>query len=422
MARMNETEYLIVGAGGAGAATAYQLAKRGASVTLLEQFAIGHDRGSSQGHSRIFRFAYDIPDYARMAMRSLQSWRALEADCGESLLRVTGGLDLGPVGSQSLERTASSMTAVGAKFERLDAEALMRRFPQWRVPDDWLGLHSLDAGILNPTHCVEVIAGMARAHGARILEHTAVTKVHLDSQPRVETNRGVFAAKKVIFTAGAWLPELFPELRMPVTVTLESGVFFRPHNLEDFLPERFPIFLSHNLVTENTGPEDTGPENTGPENTGPENTGAENTGVVSRWDRAQAYGFPVFGLPGVKIGLHQSGETVRASSRGYDVSDQTLGFLEAWLKRHLPAAAGPMMHSKTCLYANTPGEDFLIDTHAGLTPGGSSDVILASPCSGHGFKFVPFLGELIADLAQGQKHEFHLERFKAKHALSIPVS
>ncbi len=399
---MNETEYLIIGAGGAGVATAYALAKRGVSVTLLEQFAVGHDRGSSQGHSRIFRFAYDMPDYARMAMRSLRSWRALEADCGESLLTITGGLDLGPAGSESLQSTLQTMTAVGAQFESLDAGELMRRFPQWHVPDDWAGLHSVDAGILNPTRCVEVIAGMARAHGAKILEHTTVTKVHTDArdggQPRVETNRGVFAAKKLIVTAGAWLPELFPEFAMPVTVTLESGVFFRPHKLEDFLPERFPIFLSHNLV--------------------PENTGSEETESVSRWDRAQAYGFPVFGLPGVKIGLHQSGETVQASSRGYEVSDRTLEFLEAWMKRHLPGAAGPMMHSKTCLYANTPGEDFLIDTHAGFVPGGSSDVILASPCSGHGFKFVPFLGELIADLAQDRKHEFHLERFQAKHALA----
>jgi sarcosine oxidase len=116
--------------------------------------------------------------------------------------------------------------------------------------------------------------------------------------------------------------------------------------------------------------------------------------------------------------LHQSGETVQASARGYDVSDRTLGMLEAWIAQHLPDAAGPMMHAKTCLYANTPGHDFLIDTHAGFVPGGSSDVILASPCSGHGFKFVPFLGELIADLAQERKHEFHLERFQAKHALA----
>ena len=398
MTRMNETEYLIVGAGGAGAATAYALAKRGASVTLLEQFAIGHDRGSSQGHSRIFRFAYETLEYSRLAMRSLGSWRSLEADCGQSLLTMTGGLDLGPADSQSLERTAAGMTGAGASFDRLDSRELMRRFGQWRVPDDWAGLHSVDAGILNPTHCVEVIAGMARAHGASILEHTTVTKVHTAAEsvlgPRVETNRGVFSAKKVIFTAGAWLPELFPELRMPVSVTLESGVFFRPFKPEAFVPDRFPIFISHNNVAES----------------------------ASRFDRGQPYGFPIFGLPGVKIGLHQSGETVRASARGFDVSDQTLAMLEAWMVRYLPDAAGPMMHAKTCLYANTPGHDFLIDTHAGFVPGGSGDVILASPCSGHGFKFVPFLGELIADLAQGQKHEFHLERFQAKHALAIPVS
>jgi sarcosine oxidase len=394
MARMNESEYLIVGAGGAGLATAYALAKRGAQVTLLEQFGIGHDHGSSQGHSRIFRFAYDELEYSRLAMQSLNSRKSLEADCGETLLTMTGGLDLGPVDSASLERTAAGMTGAGAKFDRLDSRELMKRFPQWRVPDDWVGLHSTDAGILNPTHCVEVIAGMARAHGAKILEHTTVTKIHTDSQPRVETNRGIFTAKKVIFTAGAWLPELFPELRMPMNVTLESGVFFRPLKPENFLPERFPIFISHNNVPES----------------------------ALRLDRAQPYGFPIYGLPGVKIGLHQSGETVQASARGYDVSDQTLGMLEAWMAQHLPDAAGPMMHAKTCLYANTPGHDFLIDTHAGFVPGGSSDVILASPCSGHGFKFVPFLGELIADLAQDQKHEFHLERFQAKHALLTPAS
>jgi sarcosine oxidase len=391
---MTESEFLIVGAGGAGAATAYALAKRGASVTLLEQFAVGHDRGSSQGHSRIFRFAYENLEYSRLAMQSLKSWRSLEADCGESLLTMTGGLDLGPANSPSLERTAAGMTGAGARFDRLDSRELMRRFPQWRVPDDWAGLHSVDAGILNPTHCVEVIAGMARAHGAKILEHTMVSKIHTDggstNGPRVETNRGIFAAKKVIFTAGAWLPELFPELQMPVNVTLESGVFFRPLKPEAFMPDRFPIFISHNAVPES----------------------------ALRFDRGQPYGFPIFGLPGVKIGLHQSGETVQASTRGFDVSDQTLAMLEAWMAQHLPDAAGPMMHAKTCLYANTPGHDFLIDTHAGFVPGGSSDVILASPCSGHGFKFVPFLGELIADLAQDRKHKFHLERFKAKHALA----
>jgi sarcosine oxidase len=395
---MNESEFLIVGAGGAGLATAYALAKRGAQVTLLEQFGIGHDQGSSQGHSRIFRFAYDELEYSRLAMQSLHSWKSLEADCGETLLTMTGGLDLGPADSASLERTAAGMTGAGAKFDRLDSRELMRRFPQWRVPDDWAGLHSTDAGVLNPTHCVEVIAGMARAHGAKILEHTTVSKVLMDSQPRVETNRGIFTAKKIIFTAGAWLPELFPELRMPINVTLESGVFFRPLKPEAFAPDRFPIFISHNTTPES----------------------------ASRFERAQPYGFPIFGLPGVKIALHQSGETVQASARGYDVSDRTLAMLEAWIAQHLPDAAGPMMHAKTCLYANTPGHDFLIDTHAGFVAGGSSssdargshDVILASPCSGHGFKFVPFLGELIADLAQDRKHEFHLERFQAKHALA----
>ena len=271
-----EFECIVIGAGAAGASAAYQLAKRGKRVLLLEQYAVGHDRGASQGHSRIFRFAYDSADYARVAMRSLVSWRNLEADAGLKLLTMTGGLDVGAAGAASLEATAQGMSIAGASFERLTSSELMRQFPQWRVPENWVALHSSDAGILNPTHCIEVIAGMARAYGATLLEHTIVSKLELETNT-VVTSKGSFSADKIIVAAGAWLPELMPNLNLNLQITLESGVFFRPKNLEMFMPERFPLFIEHRIVT---------PE-------------------MARFDAAQAYGFPVYGLPGVKIGLHQ---------------------------------------------------------------------------------------------------------------------
>ena len=380
----HEFEFIVIGAGAAGASTAYQLAKRGRSVLLLEQYAIAHDRGSSHGHSRIFRFAYDSADYARMAMRSLTSWRELEADAGLKLLTMTGGLDLGVAGAASLEATAQGMTAVGARFERLSSSELMNRFPQWRVPEDWVGLYSQDAGILNPTHCIEVIAGMARAHGAQVLEYTNVLKLELDSNT-VVTNQGNFSSDKIIVAAGAWLPELLPNLNQKLEITLESGVFFRPKNLEPFMPERFPIFIEHRDVTPDT----------------------------NRFDAAQAYGFPVFGLPGVKVGLHHSGEIVGANARHFEVSTRTLETLQAWMTKHLPDAAGEIIHTKTCLYSNTKNHDFLIDWHSSLKAGGSSKVLIASPCSGHGFKFAPFMGELLADMVTNKPNPFELERFRA---------
>jgi sarcosine oxidase len=380
----HEFECIVIGAGAAGASTAYQLAKRGKSVLLLEQYAIGHDRGASQGHSRIFRFAYDNADYAKMAMRSLTSWRKLEADAGLNLLTMTGGLDVGVAGAASLEATAQGMSSAGASFERLTSSELMRRFGQWHVPENWVALHSQDAGILNPTHCIEVIAGMARAYGATVLEHTTVQKLELDTNT-VVTSRGSFSSDKIIVAAGAWLPELIPNLNLNLEITLESGVFFRPKNLAMFMPERFPLFIEHRMTTPQT----------------------------ERFDAAQAYGFPIFGLPGVKIGLHHSGEIVTASNRHFEVSQRTLETLQTWMLEHLPDAAGEIIHAKTCLYSNTKNHDFLIDWHSAFDPEGSSDVLIASPCSGHGFKFAPFMGELLADMVTNQGNPFQLERFGA---------
>jgi sarcosine oxidase len=397
-----KTEYdcIIIGAGAAGAATAYQLSKRGKSVLLLEQFALGHDRGSSHGHSRIFRFAYGTLEYSRMAVQALQSWRALEADSGETLLTMTGGLDLGPQDSSTLRGTMQGMTAANNAFETLEALELSKRFPQWRIPNDWLAVHSVDAGILNPSQAVEIATAMARTYGATVLEHTTVTKIHGESagqSPRVETNRGVFSAKKIVVTAGGWLPELFPTLRLPVQVTLEDVVYFRPSKLQDFLPERFPIFIGHQANADSNNPSDRLPEKS--------------------LEKKQPYGFPAFGLPGIKVGLHLAGPVVQASNRDYMPSEQSQKTIEAWLGRYLPGALGPVMLSKTCLYSTTPTNDFLIDTHAGCVAGGFEDVILASPCSGHGFKFMPLLGEMIADLVQGDSNTYWFERFQANKAL-----
>lgn len=374
-----EFEYIVIGAGGMGAASAYQLARRGASVALIERFQIGHDKGSSHGHSRIFRFAYDRPEYARMAREALRAWRELEVDAEEQLLTPTGGLDLGPEGTPSLESTARSLSAIGADYDALDAAELMRRFPQWRVPEHWMGVYSEDAGIVNPTETVEVLAAAAQAHGATLMEWTPVTRIHAGQSGSIEleTEAGTISCRKLIVAAGGWLNELMPELKLPLTVTLEASVFFRPQRIDEFRVGRFPIFIEHGSL---------------------------------------AYGFPVFGLPGVKIGLHHGGAVTTASARGFSVPPEVIENLRAFLEAHLPRAAGRVIQAKTCLYTNTPGTDFLIDTHANIVPGGSEDIIIASPCSGHGFKFVPLIGEVLADAAMGRAHPFWLPRFRSQVA------
>ncbi len=368
----SEFDVIVIGAGGAGSSAALELARRGQQVLLLEQFQIGHDRGSSHGHSRIFRFAYDEAEYATMAMTALGAWRDLEELSGERLLTMTGGLDLGRSGNASLERTAAGMTTAGASFERLSASELMRRFPQWHVPNDWVALHSPDAGIVNPTQTVEIMAALARAHGATVLERTPVTDLDLETLC-VTTSRGVFSATQIVIAAGAWLPRLVPELALPLTVTLESSVYFAPSNLEPFKPERFPVFISHESLE---------------------------------------YGFGAFGLPGVKVGLHQSGAEVNPETRGYEVAPQTISEIRGFLEARLPNQDWRLIAANTCLYTNTPSHDFILDAHPS-----HPDVLLVSPCSGHGFKFAPLIGTLVADKLVGQNNRYDLERFKLGSAL-----
>ncbi len=369
---MQSFDVIIIGAGAAGSSSALALAKGGKKVLLLEQFSVPHERGSSHGHSRIFRFAYDDPDYARLAMRSLAAWHELETETGQQVLDLFGGLDVGNSGNASLERTAQAMMEVGAAFERLDSSTLKERFPQWHVPSDWVGLYSLDAGIVMPSRAVELMVAQARVLGVTLLEHCEVLQIDV-AHNTVKTNQGVFTAAQIVIAAGAWLPKLVPALAPKLEVTLESVMYFAPKDLGLFMPQHFPIFIDHNSLV---------------------------------------YGFPVQGLPGVKLGFHQSGDVTNPETREFTVPQTTVTQAHNWLETHLPKQNWTLIQARTCLYTNTPSHDFILDSHPD-----SSRIMLVSPCSGHGFKFAAYIGQIVADKLNGIQNEFDLPRFKLTKAL-----
>jgi sarcosine oxidase len=217
---------------------------------------------------------------------------------------------------------------------------------------------------------VEVLMALAQTYGAEVREHTPVQRIEIvGGHPLIHTQTQTISADKVVVSAGAWLPKLVPQLQQKVEVALEATVFFKPQDLGLFSPERFPIFITH------------GPD--------------------------QSYGFPVYGLPGIKVALHHGGSSTTADSRGFDISDEYIQRLRAFIRQYLPQADGPAFGGRTCIYTNTANKDFILDHHPE-----SDQVIIASPCSGHGFKFVPVLGEIIADLAQGKQHPLWFERFR----------
>jgi sarcosine oxidase len=354
-------DVIVIGAGAMGSAAAYHLAKDGQRALLLEQFEIGHARGSSHGESRIFRYAYETLDYARLAMQCKPLWRALEAEAGEHLLLDCDQIDLADDADQHryVRAVAETLGQIGANFEVLPVDQVRRRYPQWRLSDDALVVLSLDSGILRATRCVQAMVAQAARCGAAVREREAVTKIVAEpGGVEVITTHGRCRATKLIITGGAWVNELLAHigLRLPIKVSLEQYAYFKPRDPAQFAPARFPIFI--------------------------------------HWrDHDAGYGFPVLDVPGVKIGFHHDQHFIQPSDDRAP-REECSQRLTAYAQRYLPDVGEPF-DATTCLYTTTPDEDFVIDLAPGLP-----NVAFCSACSGHGFKFAVGVGRALADLVQ----------------------
>ncbi|WP_045234523.1 N-methyl-L-tryptophan oxidase [Deinococcus pimensis] len=374
-------DVVVIGAGAAGLSSALELARRGMSVLVLEQFEIGHTRGSSHGPSRIFRLTYDHPAYVRLARRALARWRELEDESGEQLYWPTGILSLSAT-EQGISKLADAMEQTGAPFERLSAREVMRRWPQWRLPDGWHGLYSPDGGVVSPDVTLPVLARLARRRGVVIRERVHVEDVDLTepARPVVVTTRGRILAGHVVIGAGAWTRRFVEPWSAHLRVQENLTVFFRPRLPDMFGMGAFPLFIQE--------------------------------------DSDLTYGFPLFGEEGIKVALHARGPLVdpdlTSSHVGSVGDDERVARLRSWLRTYLPEAAGEVMSARACLYTLTPSEDFLVDTHPL-----SDRTVVASPCSGHGFKFTPVIGELVANRLQGREPDGDEALFLSRSALGL---
>jgi sarcosine oxidase len=359
---MSHYDVIVVGGGVMGCATAYQLAKRGRRVLLLEQFAIGHERGSSHGHSRIIRLAYDALDYVRLAQAAYPLWRALEQEAGAELMLTSGGLDFARPGTASFEATRDTLLMAGVIFEQLDRDAIAERFPQFQLPEDTIGIYQPDAGILNADLCVATLAAEARRRGAAL--HQNEPARHLAAAGdgvEVRTAAASYTADRLVVTAGSWARPLLCQLGLdlPLVVTQEQVGFFAPRDPQLFRPGRFPIFIHHIA------------------------------------DSTSTYGFPIYGLPAVKVAYHHGGAAVAPESEDRTLDSAQLEALRTYLVRWIPQAAGEQIFAQTCRYTNTPDQHFIIDRHPA-----HPQIVIGSPCSGHGFKFGVLIGAILADLAE----------------------
>ena len=359
VAGASEIDVVVVGAGLMGAATAWELTRRGRSVALVEAFEAGHTRGSSHGSSRIFRRAYPDPLYVRMTGQARELWRELEADSGADLLTETGGLDHGR--HRDPHAMAAGLRAEGVECEVLDAAAAAERWPQLRFTGPVL--YHPEAGVVDADATMAACVATAASRGAEVHTGTVVLGVDdLGGRVRVRTTGPDFTASSAVVAAGPWLPGLdlgitrpLKDILPPLRVTQQQVFHFRQRDPD----ERWPVFVhKHDLQT---------------------------FGLPSGSD-----GGPV---PAMKVAQHDGGTTTTAVDRTGVVDPAARERIVSHVQRWLPGLDPEPVAEATCLYTTTPTEDFVLDR--------VGSVVVVSPCSGHGAKFTPLIGSLAADLALG---------------------
>ena len=367
-------DIIIVGLGAMGSSAAYHLSRRGLRVLGLDRFGVGHTFGSSHGKSRIIREAYfENPLYVPLVQRAYECWADLEAQSGRRLLTSTGGLMMGPAAGTIVGGARASAVQHGLQFEELSAADIRKRFPAFRPAVDDVAIWEPRAGVLDPEAAIEAHLALARSHGAELHFDEPVQRwsEQRDGRITLQTATGTYEGAKLVIASGAWVAGLVPELALPVVIERNVVHWFEPSAPSAaFGPANLPIFIHEYEPTH-------------------------------AW-----YGFPDLG-DGVKFALHHQGETTTAETVRREVAPAEVERVRAIADRFLPGAAGRVRESVVCLYSNTPDEHFILDRHPA-----HSAVIVASPCSGHGFKFSSVIGETIADLAIDGATRFDLSPFR----------
>ncbi len=373
-------DIVVIGCGAMGSAACWMLARRGVAVLGLERHAIAHAWGSSHGGTRVFREAYfEHPDYVPLLRRARVGFRALEEASGEALFEACGVLLVGAPDSPMLTASHAAARLHGIEVERLDAEALRARYPQFGDPSSppsaHIGLWEPGGGFVRPERAIRAMVGGARLHGAVIREGATVrylrerageVEVELDHGERITADRAIVAG-------GAWAAALLTPILsdpLPLVPTREVQFWLAPRTPADASVDRLPAWLL-----------DRGPLS------------------------PPLYGLPIdphagSGEPGIgmaKVAVHGSGTPCDPDEVERGISPEAHDEISHLARRHLPGLPGTIATGSACLYTNTPDGHFVIDR----SPGGR--IAFACGFSGHGFKFAPVIGEILADLAVGEE-------------------
>ena len=352
---------IVVGVGGLGSAALYHLARRGTKVLGIDRFTPPHDQGSSHGHTRIYRQAYyEAPEYVPLALRALELWHDLERTTNTRLFANTGALTIGPEQGELFFGALRSAQQHGIAHEVLSARECEHRFPAFRTPPGASALFEPTGGVLFPEACIASHLALARQRGAAMRTSEEVLGIDAESGTRVvvKTSAAKYFARRVIVAAGAWAPKLVGRAGA-FTVTRETVHWFAPSS-RAASAESCPV----SMIDHGGGP--------------------------------ILYTIPDFG-DGFKAGRHHAGRVTDPSSSNAPIGAEESDAVATLVQQFAPGGAGQLRASVPCYYTTTRDHHFAI----GPMPNAPA-IILASACSGHGFKFASALGESIAQLVLGE--------------------
>lgn len=350
--------YVVLGLGGLGSAACYWLSRRaGAEVLGIEQFELGHVRGESQDHSRIIRLTYHTAPYVRFAKQAYEAWEVAEEEAGEQVVVKTGELNFWPQQTTLDEASYNdSMAACGVPFEILDAGEIARRFPQFRFGDDIHAVYQPDGGLVGAIRANDMHRRLARRNGATLVDNLPVERIRqVNGGYEIVAGGRTVSAQKIVVAAGPWTNRLLAHfgVELPLLVTHEQVTYVDSPNLQDFMPERFPVWIW--MIHDNY------------------------------------YGFPVYGAKGVKIAKDRF-RPVDPDRRSFQPDAKNERDVLRFLEEHIPAATGPVLYTKTCLLTHTPDADFVLDTIPGH-PG-----CVCAVGATHAFKFASVIGRTLSEL------------------------
>lgn len=375
-------DVIVLGLGAMGSAAAQHLAQRHKKVLGIEQFTPPHDKGSSHGGTRMIRQAYwESPAYIPLVLRAYELLEKLEKDTGAKLLTITGGLIIGSAESRLVSGGIAAAETHGIKYSVLSPAEIRDRFPAISPLENDVAVHEERAGFLLPEECIRAQLKMAAQSGADLHFEEKVLRWSADSHPvEVTTDRAVYEAERLIIAAGPWANQALRQF-FPLRVTRQVMTWIRPQGgVEPFLPSRFPVFLCES-------PEDGLP----------------------------GYGFPAIDGPsgGVKAAIHGSDIECTPDTVDRVIHEVECGDVIRKLRPRFPALDGEILKAQTCLYTMTPDEHFILGAHPQFPA-----VSIACGFSGHGFKFAPVVGEVLADLATRGTTRHPIEIFSPIRFLS----